>query len=147
MQRAQQSPTLLRVMFRLGYACFAALIALLLAPLLNAFALVYDISQLMPITLGIESAAIVLLIVSLPFAWALGLAGMVLEWLTRYKLERRRKSKRKRSATVRQRGWTGRSLRGLELSAERLADRRLELLEGVRSTIQDRDETAPSIVN
>ena len=101
MQRAQQSPTLLRVMFRLGYACFAALIALLLAPLLNAFALVYDISQLMPITLGIESAAIVLLIVSLPFAWALGLAGMVLEWLTRYKLERRRKSKRKRSATGR----------------------------------------------
>ncbi len=147
MQLTQQSPALFKVMYRFGYACFAALIVLLLAPLLSAFGLAYNIPQLMPLAFGIETAASLLLIVSVPLAWALGLAGMVLEWLTRYRFKRKRKSKRKRSVFNGKRDWTERSLCRLELSAERLAARRLELLEGVCSTIQDHGELSTGILN
>ena len=147
MQGTQQNPTLLKVIYRFGYACFAALIVLLLSPLLSAFGLVYDIPQLMPLAFGSETAASSLLIVSVPLAWALGLAGMVLEWLTRYRLMRKRKPKRKRSVFSGNRDWTDRSLCRLELSAERLAARRLELVEGVCSTIQDHNETSTGILN
>ena len=87
-------PAMLRMMIGVGLACAAALSVLLLSPLLLSYGSVFGIPQLASLTAFLNALAIVVLITSLPLGWALSLAGLTLEWLTRYKVKRKRKAKR-----------------------------------------------------
>ena len=91
-------PAILKVLMSLILTCIVAILVLLFSPLLEAFAFLYGIGQLPPLVTGMQVSAIVLLFAGVPIAWALGLAGLILEWMTRERTKRKWKQKRQPDA-------------------------------------------------
>ena len=134
-------PTFIKVFISLALTCVVAFLVLLLSPLLEVFAFLFDIGHLPPLVTGIRVSAIVLLFAGLPIAWALGFAGLILEWMTRERTKRKRKQKRQSGA----RGGEGRlSLQARvdpELQRYRQAQRRLQSDEKPSAMAEDDEES------
>ncbi len=84
-------PASIKVFIWLALTCVVAILLLLLSPLLEVFAFLFDIGQLPSLISWMRVSAILLLLVSAPLAWALGFAGLLLEWMSSYRVKRKRK--------------------------------------------------------
>lgn len=94
MQDRTRYPLILRVLTGLGRASLGSLIILVFIPLVNAYGIALDIPLLGYLTVPLAVAAILVLFLSVPLSWGLGCAGLMLEWLARHKIKRKRKLKR-----------------------------------------------------
>ena len=84
----------LKMLTGLARIWLAALILLILAPLINAYTLIYGIPLAANLTGAAMVAAIAVVSLGLPLSWGIACAVLILEWLARRKSRRKRKSKR-----------------------------------------------------
>ncbi len=95
MQTTTRYPLILKLLLGLGGVWLAALIMLLLTPLINAYGDAFGIPLASALAGVMGIASMLVLFLSMPLSWGLACAGLILEWLARHRNEPKRKLKRK----------------------------------------------------